>query len=279
MDSSGFRGGNGGRGSRGGRSSRGGRGSRGGRSSRGGRGATRGSASGSGNGGRAEEGGGVERGRGVARGRVGGRRGGRGRGGRGRGDEVRIARSDKERLEALWAERKQQMRDVVKDMPVDELRELVLKLIDREPGLVIDLCEGAQAGDNPPPTPEPLQPAWCTCGNCRAMATDLENVCCKCLPRNCVSTRAEIDRLVLDPQVLALGHTYYRAVLARQRERIEDAHKRNRHCAYRNFTLWRWGRLGAGVRRVIPSCCVLRIRAQYPSPTGQYVGYIPGRFY
>jgi hypothetical protein len=42
---------------------------------------------------------------------------------------------------------------------------------------------------------------------------------------------------------------------------------------YRQFMLARHGYLVKGNRRVCPSCVVLKIRQQYPSVTGVYMGY------
>ena len=46
--------------------------------------------------------------------------------------------------------------------------------------------------------------------------------------------------------------------------------------AYIQFCWFVLARLGRGVRRVIPSCVVTKIRAEYPSHGGQYVGFYDG---
>ncbi|XP_060576426.1 P2X purinoceptor 7-like, partial [Ruditapes philippinarum] len=154
-----------------------------------------------------------------------------------------------------------------------EIKKLVIQLIKREPGLLFDLLE--DDGTPPPQPPHPAAsniPSWCRCLNCREMPTELERKCCGCKPENCVSQRDQMDRICLDPEVLAIGQAYYRDMLGRHRQHMEDYNKTMRHSGYRNFTLWRHGRLGAGVRRVIPSCCVRRIRDTFPSASGTYTG-------
>ena len=49
-----------------------------------------------------------------------------------------------------------------------------------------------------------------------------------------------------------------------------------RYAAYRQFGWFVHTRLGREVRRVTPSCVVNKIRAEYASDDGQYVGFKDG---
>ena len=81
---------------------------------------------------------------------------------------------------------------------------------------------------------------------------------------------------VLDRLVLTIARRYRQDIFALDAEVADDA-RAFRHAAYRQFVLWRHGRLGRGVRRVIPSCCVWRIRNTFPCPFSNYTGFQPGR--
>ena len=106
------------------------------------------------------------------------------------------------------------------------------------------------------------------------MPTQEENKCCTRIVRPCISTTPLFLQLVLDPNVLDLAMRYREDVLVLGNVRNNENF---RHAAYRQYVLWQHGRLGRGNRRVVPSCCVVKIRARYPSPNGMYTGYRPAR--
>ena len=65
---------------------------------------------------------------------------------------------------------------------------------------------------------------------------------------------------MLDPEVLMVANMYREMFALPHR----DDNKSLRHGGYRQFIMWRHGRLGSGVWRVIPSCCVWRVRMYKP---------------
>ena len=55
------------------------------------------------------------------------------------------------------------------------------------------------------------------------------------------------------------------------------ANSNRRHAAYDEFILQHHGHLGTGNRRVIPSCCIWKIRDKYPDRYKQYRGFVENK--
>jgi len=68
----------------------------------------------------------------------------------------------------------------VNEASPDRLRNLALKMIDAQPGIMLNLIdeptESQPGGHHPPPGSN--TPGWCVCGHCREMPTAVERVCC-----------------------------------------------------------------------------------------------------
>ena len=178
------------------------------------------------------------------------------------------------------------------------LRHICTDLLNRSPGAYADYIsmgdgnlgetdvdeaydrhQQQQEGDNDNvPSPNRARPQalpWCKCGRCRQMPTQVERKCCR--PRrdhHCITLTGEFQRLCLDNMVLEI------AMRANEDILLAEAPIRNnaayRHSAYRTYIYWQHGRLGAGNRRVIPSCAVWSIRTSWPDPLGVYKGYVEG---
>ena len=92
---------------------------------------------------------------------------------------------------------------------------------------------------------------------------------------NIIYVFQDMDILVLNEGVLALARLLYRDVLVLPED--DDINKGKRHTAYKQFILWQHGYLGSGIRVVVPSCCVWKIRDKFPDQFGQYVGFKASR--
>jgi hypothetical protein len=142
-----------------------------------------------------------------------------------------------------------------------------------------------------PPSPQPdarrmEDASWCTCARCVVMPTAGECLCCRELTIETDSVRAEFTagpqcitemdgftNVCLKPDVLRSA-----AVLLHDQQGshlVEPIPNRAyRLCAYRMFTSWVHGHLGAHSRRVIPACAVSKIREMFPEDNAVYTGYM-----
>lgn len=119
---------------------------------------------------------------------------------------------------------------------------------------------------------EPNPPAWCLCGHCGPRPAPHEQLCCRQSPGPCITTSAAFPRLVLSRPILESALLYRDPLIDLRKG---DATRLLRHCAYCLYIDWRFGGAQGDARPVIPSCCVQRIRGQYPSPDGRYSGLGP----
>ena len=133
--------------------------------------------------------------------------------------------------------------------------------------------------DRPPgrPSPPPDEPLWwCTCTYCRQMPTDIEKLCCGNDRERCTSRTVHMQTLCLEEAHLRLNKELRQEYLATIDPNDPGNDNRElRHAAYRQYILWQYGRLGAGVRRVIPSCVVWAVRSKFFDPFNRYSGFKP----
>lgn len=109
-----------------------------------------------------------------------------------------------------------------------------------------------------------------------------EKVCCSKSRHNCNSVMPGFAVVVLDRQVLRVAMAHRNDLLAEDNLRpgapLEDVNRSYCHAAYRQYLLMQYGKLGVGHRKVIPSCCVWRIRDTFPDPNSHHKGWLPSAF-
>ncbi|XDV31705.1 hypothetical protein PO909_002668 [Leuciscus waleckii] len=75
--------------------------------------------------------------------------------------------------------------NLIGNMNVAETQGLLLRVMNREPGLIFDVLQ-------PPAHQEEQQlqdvPRWCSCTRCIEMPSDIEKKCCGMTDSTCVST-------------------------------------------------------------------------------------------
>ena len=150
----------------------------------------------------------------------------------------------------------------------DQKDSLLLELLSNGRGS-LDYAKNMVSGDRGAEMPPPSEaPEWCICGVCRPMQTPEEDKCCG--KRQCVTSYELFRNICLDREVLSV------AIRARCDIRVEEPNYESnsyRKAAYRQYILWRFGKLGRGNRKVCPSCVVLVVRRTYPAADGQYMGF------
>ena len=130
------------------------------------------------------------------------------------------------------------------------------------------LLDEKNAPPPPPPSPGNSSPKWCKCRVCWPMQSEQENVCCKRV--NCITRFQVFNNMCPDRDILEV---YIKARCDIRADEFNFSMESFQKAAYRQFILWRYGKLGRSNRRVVPSCAVLSIRQSYPPPDGQYMGY------
>ena len=113
-------------------------------------------------------------------------------------------------------------------------------------------------------------PPWCICFKCEVMPNEKENVCCKNKDKN--HEHPEFYHLVLDERVLDLAMKENADWLCFNFN--PDDNSSWRYTAYRQYTMWHWGHLGRGNRKVIPACIVKIVRERFPDKFGNYRGFL-----
>lgn len=188
----------------------------------------------------------------------------------------RMTQDDVERLQDLHQKRNESVQNAIAQLSETQLRNLLTQAAEQKPDMVFDLLEARNAPVPAVTPPPPPVPSWCKCTRCQAMPTDLESLCCEQDADNCISCLPEMKFYVLDPTGIQMSNLLRADMFAASAPGDNES---MRHGASRLFVLWQDGHLGDedGPRRVIPSCCVWRIRRKYPNFHNQYAAIFPHR--
>ncbi|XP_053568871.1 uncharacterized protein LOC128659218 [Bombina bombina] len=119
---------------------------------------------------------------------------------------------------------------------------------------------------------------WCVCGNCQAMPTTHESICCRDV-ENVYSKIPDGSSCICEDPYVSISLTsrqylvqVYR-LLASYKKIPNNPNERDlQKISYRCFMVFAHGYLGLRHRKTIPSCVVSTIRKSFPAPDRIYVG-------
>ncbi|XP_013409819.1 uncharacterized protein LOC106173290 [Lingula anatina] len=208
----------------------------------------------------------------------------------GRGKKVGLTRhlpkslssEDVQTIRGMQDERKAYLKGLMSAVSREELEEIIVEVCDRSAAIGIDVEHSLkEKSGEVPQDPQPSRsgrPTWCVCGHCREMPSEAERVCCN-QQHNCRSEDPIMTYNILNTFNLAVNRVLRGDYEGgdNDREEGEEDNASMRHAAYRAYICWQHHKLTLGDRRVIPACCVWKIRDKFPSPTGQYKGFLPWR--
>lgn len=147
----------------------------------------------------------------------------------------------------------------IRQLPKTQLQKLVMNISKKYPSLVSKIIKELNRYRSRE------SPNWCSCNHCRAMPTKEERVCCEKSSQNCLSLDKEFESKVFEET----NNEPDCAFIAT----IDELHHNLRKDAYSRFVSWQYGKLGKSKRKVIPSCCVWRVRDDYPDTFESYTGF------
>ena len=121
---------------------------------------------------------------------------------------------------------------------------------------------------------------WCACGHCRAMETEIENFCCRDTNKaldnyfeghKCITESEGFKMVCLSKPVLDTALSVFNHFRGDSIENIDNKSYRLASC--KQYIFWVYNYLGKGVRKVIPSCAVWKIRNEFKSENNLYVPF------
>uniref|UniRef100_A0A3Q2DN98 P2X purinoceptor n=2 Tax=Cyprinodon variegatus TaxID=28743 RepID=A0A3Q2DN98_CYPVA len=184
---------------------------------------------------------------------------------------------DEKKLRLVKRSRKKSLQDL-KPMCVQPIKEdsghLGAVLCGLQPDVHMDHNAQVPVGQKPDPDQKLRRPGWCQCGCCIPSTVPHEQLCCRRSEGTCITSSLPFKQLVLGRSLLQ-AILLYQDPLSPPVGGAQSAALR--HCAYKQYISWRFGVPPDDTHPVIPSCCVSRIREEYPSQDGRYRGFTPMR--